>query len=90
MTMYLATKNGVEKRIQTWRIVIPLHDNEKKPFSEAVIDQIKSLIIEQFSGFTAINVVVLGNLVTEFTTTRILFFLLMFQQRIQGKYLSFS
>lgn len=55
--MYFATKNGVEKRIESWKIIIPLKDNQKQPFSEKIIDSIKSKIISEFGGFTSINVV---------------------------------
>lgn len=55
--MYFATQNGVEKRIESWKITIPLLDNEKRHFPKDVINDIKSSIMNEFSGLTAINVV---------------------------------
>ena len=54
--MYFATQNGVEKRIESWKIIIPLLDNEKRHFPKDVINDIKSSVMDEFSGLTAINV----------------------------------
>jgi hypothetical protein len=55
--MYYATNNGVEKRIESWKIIVPLHNNQRKQFREELISNIKSTIIDEFSGFTAVNAV---------------------------------
>lgn len=55
--MYYATSNGIAKRIESWKIVIPSFDNQKKPFPEKVMEGIKSKIIGEFGGLTAINTV---------------------------------
>lgn len=53
--MYKVIKNGVEKRIQSWEIIIPLFDNNKIKFPEKVIENIKTKIIGEFSGLSEIN-----------------------------------
>ncbi len=55
--MYHLSENGVEKSIETWKIIVPLHDNDKKEFPEEVINAIKTKIASEFGGLTAINVV---------------------------------
>lgn len=55
--MYYPTKNGVGKKIECWKIIVPLQDNQKKPVPEKIIDSIKSKIISEFGGLTAYNVV---------------------------------
>jgi len=37
--MYFTTQNGVEKRIESWKIIIPLLDNEKRHFPKDVINE---------------------------------------------------
>jgi hypothetical protein len=54
--MYYAIQNGVEKRIESWEIIIPLKDNEANQFPEKTVNDIKASIIEEFSGFTSFNV----------------------------------
>lgn len=55
--MYYPTEKGVEKSIETWKVIVPLHDNEKKEFPEEVITSIKTRIINEFGGLTSINVI---------------------------------
>jgi hypothetical protein len=55
--MYYLAENGVEKSIETWKIIVPLHDNEKKEFPEEIITSIKTRIVNEFGGLTAINVI---------------------------------
>ena len=55
--MYYPTENGVEKRIESWKIFIPMQDNRQKPFPEEIINSIKSKIITEFGGLTSINIV---------------------------------
>ncbi len=53
--MYFPTCNGVEKRIESWKLVVPLHDNEGKRFREEVIEKIKEKIINEFGGVSLIS-----------------------------------
>lgn len=53
--MYKITDNGVLKTIETWSIVMPLHDNEGKPFDKSTIDSILQDISLNFPGFTIVN-----------------------------------
>lgn len=55
--MYSATENGVEKRIESWQITIPLTDNQQQPFPDKIIETIKSQIISEFGGLTSFDVV---------------------------------
>jgi len=55
--MYYLTEKGVEKSIETWKIVVPLHDNDKKEFLEEVIKGVKTKITSELGGLTAINAV---------------------------------
>lgn len=53
--MYYATEKGVEKRIESWQIIIPLSDNQQQPFPDEIIDTIKSKIISKFGGLTSFH-----------------------------------
>jgi hypothetical protein len=55
--MYYSTKGGVEKRIESWKIVIPLYDNNKQSIPKTVIDDIKNTIVSNFGGLTSYEVV---------------------------------
>jgi hypothetical protein len=55
--MYYATTNGVEKRVESWKLVVPLYDNEGKRFRNETIESIKSSIITEFGGLAAISTV---------------------------------
>lgn len=55
--MYSATEKGVEKRIESWQITIPLSDNQQQPFPEEIIEKIKSKIISNFGGLSSFNIV---------------------------------
>jgi len=55
--MYSATENGVEKKIESWQIKIPLADNQQQPFPKEIIETIKYQIISKFGGLTSFNVV---------------------------------
>ncbi len=55
--MYYLTENGVEKSIETWKLIVPLHDNDKKDFPEELINSVKTRIVQEFGGLSAINVV---------------------------------
>jgi len=55
--MYELAENGIEKSIETWKAVVPLHDNDKKEFSEELIDSIRTSIVKEFGGLSEVNVV---------------------------------
>jgi len=55
--MYQLAENGIEKSIETWRVVVPLHDNDKKEFSEELVDSVKTRIVQEFGGLSEVNVV---------------------------------
>jgi len=55
--MYQLTENGIEKSIETWRVVVPLHDNDKKEFSKELINSVKTRIVKEFGGLSEVNVV---------------------------------
>lgn len=49
---YIASQNGVAKAIETWQMMIPLHDNEGKQYHKDVINNIREVVIKQFGGDT--------------------------------------
>lgn len=55
--MYNLAENSVEKSIETWKIIIPLSDNDKNEFAEEIIAAVKSRIIDEFGGLTEVSVV---------------------------------
>lgn len=55
--MYFSTNNGVEKRIESWKLIVPLCDNEGRRFKEEVIEKIKAKIINEFGGVSSISTV---------------------------------
>jgi hypothetical protein len=50
--MYIATEQGIMKRIETWEVIIPLQDNEKKDFPPGTFEKIREEIIKTFGGAT--------------------------------------
>jgi hypothetical protein len=53
--MYTVRESGVLKQVDTWKVIIPRHDNEGNPFGDAMISDILEEIILRFPGFTLIN-----------------------------------
>jgi hypothetical protein len=53
--MYSVTENGVLKKIETWQVIIPLHDNAGVAFEEATIESILDHITLTFPGLTMVN-----------------------------------
>src|SRR5262245_27436553 len=53
--MYKFSENGVLKSLETWKIIIPRHDNSGKPFSKQEIDSILEGITLKFPGLTMVN-----------------------------------
>jgi len=55
--MYYLAGNGIEKSIETWKVIVPLYDNDNKEFPEELINSVRIEVINEFGGLTAINVV---------------------------------
>ena len=55
--MYYPVGNGVEKRIESWKLIVPLYDNQGKRFRKEVIDAVRLKVIGEFGGFSEINTV---------------------------------
>lgn len=53
--MYSVTQNGVIKKLETWNVIVPLHDNDGKDFSQQDIDNILEYISLNYPGFTIVN-----------------------------------
>lgn len=53
--MYAVIANGVLKKIETWQVIIPLHDNDGVSFDEDVIESILDHITLTFPGLTMIS-----------------------------------
>ena len=52
---HIATKNGVIKTVETWQMIVPLCDNQKKPFSEKLVEVIRADVLRVFNGDTEIE-----------------------------------
>src|SRR5262249_14417631 len=55
--MYQLGDSTVTKRVETWRLIVPLHDNNGIDFDQDLIDSITEGIVDVFPGLTAINCV---------------------------------
>jgi len=55
--MYYIAEDGIEKCIETWKIIVPLHDNDNKEFPEELINSVRTKIANEFGGLTSIGVV---------------------------------
>lgn len=55
--MYYPVSGGVEKKIESWKIIVPLYDNKGKRFRKEIIDAIKMKIVGEFGGFSGINTI---------------------------------
>lgn len=53
--MYLTTENGIIKKLETWNLIIPLHDNDGVKFSENKIEEILEYITVNYPGFTIVS-----------------------------------
>lgn len=53
--MYSITKNGIIKKLETWNLIIPLHDNDHNYFSQSQIDKILENILLNYPGLTIVN-----------------------------------
>jgi hypothetical protein len=55
--MYELSESTVTKRIESWKLIVPLHDNKGVDFDQGLIESITQGIIDNFPGLTAINCV---------------------------------
>jgi len=53
--MYSITDHGIIKKLETWNIIIPLHDNDGIKFPEGKIDEILEFISTNYPGFTIVS-----------------------------------
>src|SRR5947209_5900851 len=55
--MYQLGESTVTKRVESWKLIVPLHDNSGIDFDQGLIDSITQGIVDTFPGLTAINCV---------------------------------
>lgn len=55
--MYQLSESTITKRIESWKLIVPLHGNDGVDFDEILIEAITEGIIDNFPGMTAINCV---------------------------------
>lgn len=55
--MYEVSDSSVTKRLETWKIIIPLHDNDGKYFDSLLIESITKGIVDNYPGLTSISCV---------------------------------
>lgn len=55
--MYQLSESTVTKRIESWKLIVPLHDNNGVDFDQSLIESITQGIVDNFPGLTAINCV---------------------------------
>jgi hypothetical protein len=55
--MYQLSEATVTKRIESWKLIVPLHDNNGVDFDQDLIESITQGIVDNFPGLTAINCV---------------------------------
>ena len=53
--MYAVTDRGVLKHVETWQVIVPLHDNDGRPFEKSTVDSILSDISLNYPGLTVVN-----------------------------------
>jgi hypothetical protein len=53
--MYSITDDGILKHIETWQVIVPLHDNDGNPFDKPTIDAVLTEISLAYPGLTVIN-----------------------------------
>ena len=52
---FVPSKNGVLKAIETWRLTIPIHDNDGNRYPELLIEMIRNHVLSVFGGETGVN-----------------------------------
>jgi hypothetical protein len=55
--MYEVRNNGVLKTVETWAVLMPLHDNDGQSFDKATVDTVLQEILLNYPGFSVSNVV---------------------------------
>src|SRR5437667_330551 len=55
--MYQLSESTVTKRVESWKLIVPLHDNNGVDFDQQLIESITQGIVDNFPGLTAINCV---------------------------------
>jgi hypothetical protein len=55
--MYQLSESTVTKRVESWKLIVPLHDNNGIDFDQGLIESITQGIVDNFPGLTAINCV---------------------------------
>jgi len=55
--MYQLNESMVTKHVESWKLIVPLHDNDGIDFDQGTIDSITQGIVDRFPGLTAINCV---------------------------------
>lgn len=55
--MYKLSEASITKQIESWKLIVPLHDNDGNDFDEMLIDSITRGITESFPGLTIITCV---------------------------------
>lgn len=54
--MYKVIDTGVLKTVESWSLIVPLYDNDGKPFDRAVVDSILKEILLNYPGFTVTSI----------------------------------
>lgn len=55
--MYQLGESTVTKRVESWKLIVPLHDNNGVDFDQSLVESITQGIVNNFPGLTAINCV---------------------------------
>ena len=55
--MYQLGDVTVNKRVESWKLIVPLHDNDGVQFDPLLIESITQGIVSKFPGLSAINCV---------------------------------
>jgi hypothetical protein len=55
--MYQVGQASVRKAIESWKLIVPLHDNNGVEFDEKLIESIKNGIVSNYPGLTSISCV---------------------------------
>ena len=55
--MYTVTDRGVLKKVETWSVIVPLHDNDGVAFEKEIVDQVLDEILLDYPGFSVTNTI---------------------------------
>lgn len=53
--MYKVIDTGVLKTVESWSLIVPLYDNNGKPFERSIVDSILGELLLSYPGFTVTN-----------------------------------